>query len=528
VLAESERRRGCMATAKKIEQAAVPEKKQKKVCAYCRVSTESDAQLNSYAAQISYYTKLIESKSEWTFVDIYADEGITGRTFDKRPDFQRMMGDCRNGKIDLILVKAVSRFGRNTMEAVRYIRELRGLNVEVYFEDQNISTSDQSMELYLNSYCAIAQEETVSFSKNMLWSYRKRMENGTFTNCKPIFGYDLDGGTLVINPDEAEVVRRIFSDYLSGKGIRQITGELTEKGVRKKYGVSCWRCEMVNYILTNERYMGDALLRKKCTADAFPFAKCQNKGQKDQYYVTDSHEGIISKEDFGKVQVLLAKKRVCRLAAQRKKYIFTRCIRCAECGSALTRKTSGGKAYWICRNRYLSKNNCPCGWLEENEIVRAYMTMLKKLHENRREILVSALEMLRKMKNSDISVSPEVQEYNHRIRILTGQSQSINAIYAKGYIDSAVFMDETNKINREIAEIRKRKNKICAEDITDDLIREITLLIEIVSKEIPDEINQDEFRVIIEGIAVDSEKNITFHLIGNLSFTEKAEGETIP
>ena len=272
-----------------------------KVAAYCRVSTDSSDQLNSYHTQIGYYTNFIAQHPGWELVDIYADEGITGTSLEKRDEFKRMLADCRAGKISRILVKSVSRFARNTLELIETTRELKDLGVVVVFEEQGIDTAQMLGEMQLTLLAMAAQEESVSISKNMKWSIQKRMDAGTYLGNIAPFGYRLEEGQLLINEAEASIVRRMFEMRLAGMGQVAITQELNRQGILPRDG-NLWTVYRVRYILSNERYIGDSLFQKKYIADPLSHRSVRNHGERDQYYFRDTHEGIISRETFQKVQ----------------------------------------------------------------------------------------------------------------------------------------------------------------------------------------------------------------------------------
>lgn len=223
-----------------------------RVAAYCRVSSDSSDQLHSYAAQIKSYTELISQHEGWELVDIYADEGLTGTRLDKREDFQRMMADARKGKIDKVLVKSISRFARNTRDCLASLRELMALGVTVQFEKENIDTETLTTELMVSVSASLAQEESISISKNLRMSYQRRMEKGEFITCKAPFGYRLvDGKELEIIPEEAEIVRWVFQSYLNGYSLEWIAGQMTEKGIPTTDGKPYWQISTVLYLLTN-------------------------------------------------------------------------------------------------------------------------------------------------------------------------------------------------------------------------------------------------------------------------------------
>lgn len=251
-----------------------------RVAAYARVSSASDDQLNSFASQTQYYISLISSNENWSLVDIYADEGITGTSVDKREDFKRLMANCRQGLVDRILVKSISRFARNTTECLEAIRELKALGVGVHFEKENIDTATMSGEMMTTLFASFAQAESESISSNMRWSYQRRMQRGEFNTCKAPFGYRLENGTLVIEKSEAKIVQQIFNMYLSGHSTSDIASTITELGIPTRDGNLHWHQTLVSYILQNERYSGNALLQKKYTTQAFPHKKSEIPAKK--------------------------------------------------------------------------------------------------------------------------------------------------------------------------------------------------------------------------------------------------------
>lgn len=233
-----------------IESTEKPQNAKLRVAAYARVSSASDDQLNSFAAQNRHYSDLISSKENWRMVDIYADEGITGTSAEKREDFQRPLADCRRGLIDRVLVKSISRFARNTKECLETIRELKSLGIGVYFEKENIDTATMSGEMMTALFASFAQAESESISSNMRWSYQRRMQNGTFITCKAPFGYRLRNGALEIEESEAEIIRMIFARYLSGQSTADIAAEITKLGIPTRDGTPYWQYTTIRIALT--------------------------------------------------------------------------------------------------------------------------------------------------------------------------------------------------------------------------------------------------------------------------------------
>lgn len=267
--------------------------------AYCRVSSDSEDQLNSFMAQLKYYENfLAESKTE-TLINVYADEGVTGTREDKREDFQRMMSDCRKGKIDRIYTKSISRFARNTKDCLKNIRELKSLGITVFFEKENIDTANMPDEMMITVMGGLAQEESTSISQNMRWSIQKRMQNGDYVLPHAPYGYRMENKQLVIVEEEAKIIRFIYDCYLKGSGTESIANLLNQqpdKMINKKK----WSCVAVRYILMNEKYTGNSLWHKTCTT-TFPYKTVVNNGYEEKYYVENTHDAIIPQEQFDKV-----------------------------------------------------------------------------------------------------------------------------------------------------------------------------------------------------------------------------------
>ena len=271
-----------------------------RVAAYCRVSSDSKDQLHSYAAQIRNYTEEIAQHDGWELVDVYADEGLTGTRMDQRDDFNRMMRDCRKGKIDRILVKSVSRFARNTRDCLSALRELSAMGVSVRFEKENIDTKTLTTELMGSVSGSLAQQESLSISANQKISYQRRMERGEFITCSAPYGYRIiDKKNLEIIPEEATTVQWIFDAYLNGLSAEWIADQLTRRGIENTNTRKPWTAYGIRYILRNEKYIGDALGQKKFTK-GFPFFRKRNHGEQERYYVENTHLPIIEREQFEK------------------------------------------------------------------------------------------------------------------------------------------------------------------------------------------------------------------------------------
>lgn len=287
-----------------MESGLVGKRTNRRVAAYARVSTNRECQQTSYEAQIQYYTRYIEKKPDWIFAGIYADEGVTGTSTQKRVAFLQMIQDAMDGKIDLIVTKSVSRFARNTVDSLSVIRKLKEHGVEIYFEKENIWTFDAKGELLITIISSLAQEESRSISENTRWGMRKAFQDGkVFVPYRHFLGYDRgENGELKVNPEQAKTVRMIYKMFLDGNSFYRIAAELTQRRIPTPYGKEIWRDRTVKNILQNEKYRGDTLLQKRYSRNFLDRKMRKNEGEVPQYYVVGNHEAIIEPETFDKVQ----------------------------------------------------------------------------------------------------------------------------------------------------------------------------------------------------------------------------------
>ena len=340
--------------------------RQKRVAAYCRVSTGSEEQLTSYKTQMKVYSEMIAENTDWEFAGMYADEGISGTRADKRPQFTKMINDCLNGKIDLIITKSVSRFARNTVECLEFVRLLKARGIGIIFEEQNIDTLKTDSELYLVIYAGFAQSESESMSKNITWAFRKNYENGKIGFIyKKFLGYRRgEDGQPVIVPEEAEIVREIFSMFMSGKSLLQISDEMKSRDYHFEGKDFQFGKAQISNMLRNEKYTGDLVLQKTVTVDCITKTRKRNQGEAPMYLVQNNHPAIISREVFAKAQEEFAKrntivpksKRDCSSQTGRySRYALTDVLICGECGTKFRRCTwsrNGIKrVVWRCVNR---------------------------------------------------------------------------------------------------------------------------------------------------------------------------------
>ena len=332
--------------------------KRKRVAAYARVSSGKDAMLHSLAAQVDYYSTYIRSHPGWEYVGVYADEAKTG-TKDKRDEFQRMLSDCRSGKIDHIITKSISRFARNTVTLLETVRELKKLGISVYFEEQNLDSSTADGELMLSILASYAQEESLSASENQKWRVRQNFENG-----QPwrgfMMGYRYENGKYIVVPEEAVIVRSIYADFLDGKGVTAIMKRLNEEGILTQQGYT-WHKSAVTRILKNYTYTGNLLLQTKYRENHLTKRTLINHGQLPQYHATGTHEAIIDIDTYNAVQLEMHRRAEKYSKPQpSRKYPFSGLITCALCGKHYRRKVTATGPVWICSTyNTLGKSACP-------------------------------------------------------------------------------------------------------------------------------------------------------------------------
>ena len=332
--------------------------RKKRVAAYARVSSGKDAMLHSLSAQISYYSELIQSHGDWLYVGVYADEAKTG-TKESREDFQRLLADCRAGKIDMVITKSISRFARNTVTLLQTARELKALGVDIYFEEQNIHTLSGDGELMMTILASYAQEESRSASENQKWRIKRNFEEGLPWD-GTLYGYRLKGGKYEIIPAEAEIVRRIYAEYLSGFGYELITRRLNEEGVPSRFNRQ-WGPSTISGILCNYTYTGNLLLQKTFRENHITKKKQFNQGELPKYHAENAHDAIIDMDTFLAVQAEKAHRaaRFVKKSAPNRVYPFTSLLVCGNCGKNYKRKVTNSGVAWIC-STFSSKGKIAC------------------------------------------------------------------------------------------------------------------------------------------------------------------------
>ena len=494
-----------------------------RLAAYCRVSSDSADQLHSFAAQIRYYKDYERKHPQYKLVDIYADEGLTGTCMDKRDELQRLLRDCKKGKIDRIIAKSVSRFARNTQELLTTLRMLRELGVSVYFEEQDIDTDKLNMEMIVTFPGMAAQQESESISGNMRWSYKKRMESGEFNCCAPAYGFQLENGQLTVNEAEAAVIRRIFTLYLQGVGKQSIATLLNRENIPRRYNQKKWYHSTIHYILNNERYMGDALLQKKYTTETLPFRKVRNHGVKTQYYVENANPAIVSREIYEAAQKL-QKTRHMPSCKRKMVYPLTGILRCPDCGRSFRRLLTAGTAYWICSGKAAGVTDCVSRRVREDAVYDAFLIMLEKLKDYRKSLLGTLIHDIEVMQSRTSENYERIAEIDKAIADLAAQNLIITRLHTNGVLNASDYAAKSSEINNKISTLRSERRKKLSEDEEDEQLDKLKELYEIIEEYEPaDEPDTEILSQTVESITVNSNEEITFKLIGGVELTEEID-----
>lgn len=484
-----------------------------RVAAYCRVSTDYEEQESSYDAQVTHYTEYINSNPEWTLAKIYADDGITGTNTKNRVEFKNMIDDCKAGLIDMILVKSISRFARNTVDCLKYTRELKALNIAVYFEKENINTLDAKGEVLMTIMAALAQQESESISANVRLGLQYRNQQGKVqVNTKWFLGYTKDEeGKLIIQPEEAKIVKRIYAEYLQGKSFLQIKRELEADGVLNGAGHAKWYESNIKQILSNEKYIGDALLQKTYTVNTLEKKRVANNGIAPKYYVEGDHEAIIDKDIFLRVQAEMARRANILTNGKKRiyssKYALSSIVFCGHCGDIFRRVTWRDRnkkiIVWRCVSRVLKKSsgvNCPARSIREEDLQSAIVTAVNDAWYGKDEILPELRENIRAVLEE--GMEERLKEIDAVIR--QKQSELLSAGNDQTKIDEIGdeimdLRDKRQDVLMEAAKNRDTQNRI--EDLTnflDEQAEEITEYSDIIVRRLVEKITVYDYKVVVE------------------------------
>jgi len=485
---------------KRVGSTAAKEKVKKlRVAAYCRVSTETEEQNSSYEVQVAHYTDFIKKNAEWEFAGIFADDGISGTNTKKREEFNRMIDECMEGNIDLVITKSISRFARNTLDCLKYIRQLKDKNISVFFEKENINTMDTKGEVLLTIMASLAQQESQSLSQNVKLGLQYRYQQGKVqVNHNRFMGYTKDEeGNLIIVPEEADIIKRIYREYLEGKSLAGIGRDLEKDGILTAAGKPKWRPETIKKILMNEKYIGDALLQKTFTVDFLTKKRVKNEGHVPQYYVENSHEAIIPKELFLQAQEELHRRNNIYTGADKNKrlysskYALSTITFCGDCGDIYRRvywNIRGRKEFvWRCVTRIeQGPETCKNRTVKEGDLYDAVMTainrllaggdnMIRTLEENIHAVIGDTTEykiseinaLLEEKQKEVISLANKGKDYDFladEIDRLREKRQSL-------LVEDASLSGENERIDELIGFIRKNKYRTLLYD--DTLVRKL-------------------------------------------------------
>jgi len=492
---------------------------QRRVAGYARVSTDSEEQLTSYEAQVNYYTRYIRSRSDWQFVNVYTDEGISATNTKRREGFNRMVADALEGKIDLIVTKSVSRFARNTVDSLTTVRKLKEKGVEVYFEKENIWTLDSKGELLITIMSSLAQEESRSISENVTWGQRKRFADGKVSIPYGHFlGYrkGADGLPEVV-PEEAEIVRSIYQMFIEGTTTNAIAKRLTDKGIPTPAGKQNWQRATVESILRNEKYKGAALLQKSFTVDFLQKKMKVNEGEVPQYYVEHSHEAIIAPEEWERVQLELAR----RKNSPRRTHCnspFAGKLICGDCGEIFGSKvwhstSKYRRTIWQCNAKFKSEEKCRTPHLYEDDLKEHFVTALSKLLTDR-DALLDDLRTIRAEWLDFHAIEKECEDLLQEMDVVSGMIKALVNENASREMSQAAYTDRYNAlVNRfeksqsrydELQQLKERR-QMQADEISGCLFALYELdLLEL-------EFNDALWNTVIRHVVVYNDEHLIFH-----------------
>ena len=453
----------------------------KRVAAYCRVSTDSEEQLNSYEAQKSYYTQKIADSPDWEMAGIYADEGISGTSMKKRTEFKKMITACKRGHIDLIITKSLSRFARNTVDCLETVRLLKANGIGVYFEKENINTLTESSEFLITLFSGFAQAESESLSKNVAWGWRKSAEAGNvYFQYKRMLGYrkGTDGQPEIV-PEEAKIIRRIYRRYLAGCSLGQIKQELEQDNIPTAQKVERWSSAVIHNILTNEKYMGDALLQKTYITDCITKKVKKNMGERPMYYVENNHPAIVSREMFDRVQKEMTRRSSKRKVLQKSgktelgkysgKYALTELLVCGECGSPYKRVTwarNGKKRIvWRCVSRleFGTKYCHNSQTLDESRLHNAILAAMNEYAAIRQEVCPDVLAMVEEAKRAMSQAGAMLLELKKRMDEVSQEQSDVldrllaNMADAELNARMKALTDEKEALKAQILKVQQKE-----------------------------------------------------------------------
>lgn len=501
----------------------------RRVAGYARVSTDSDEQFTSYAAQVDYYTGYIKSNPHWEFVDVYTDEGISGVSTKNRDGFNRMIADALAGKIDLIVTKSVSRFARNTVDSLTTVRKLKEKGVEVFFEKENIYTLDSKGELMITIMSSLAQEESRSISENVTWGQRKRFADGKVSMPYSQFlGYRKGAdGLPEIVPEEAKIVIRIYREFMSGKALSYIARHLTEDGIPTPGKKTVWQSSTVRSILTNEKYKGSALLQKKYTVDFLSKTMKINEGEVPQYYVEESHPAIIQPTEWEAVQVELAQRK-----ARGKRHDchtpFSGKIFCGDCGNVYGSKvwhstSKYRQTIWQCNHKFDGSKKCSTPHLRDSVIKDCFLEALAQYMADPEE-RIEGLRYAKATLSSTDFLDADIEQSECDLELLSGMIRNCIMMNASAALTETEYQQQYAELTRQYESKKAEYDALLAEKESREAlsIAFSGILFQLTElTEIPAEFNEPLWHTLVDRVTVYNDERIVF------TFKDGTEIETM-
>ena len=517
------------------ELVALRQRKQR-VATYCRVSTDDKEQLSSYQNQMAYYTDKIKTTPSWEFAGIFADEGITGTNALKRDEFQKMIRKCRRGGIDVILTKSISRFARNTMDCLKYIRELKGLGIAVIFEQGNINTMESESEVIITLLGALAQAESENISHNVKWGKQEAMREGkAIIQYNRFYAYEKgkDGEPKII-PEQAEVVRRIFASYLAGDSTRKIADALNRAGVPNVSGQLNWETSVIRSMLANEKYCGDVLMQKTFIQDCISRKVIKNTGQLPMYLIENHHEAIIDRQTFDAVQAETARRSQGKAISEKNsstgltryigKYALTQRLVCGDCGSFYVRCTwarNGQKRIlWRCvkRRDYGTKFCANSPSLEESTLQAAILAALNSMVGDRDSLLDQVSQTLRRQIQPEGEQPITREQIQYRIEEIGRQTRAL--LREKAGQDMEPYLDQFKAFTDELAQLKVQMDELSQQEEADSETAYRMAQIETALHTAPKHLeawDESTIRQLVEQVQVISANKIIVHIKGGVS-----------
>ncbi len=510
-----------------------------RVAAYCRVSTATEQQESSIDNQYEHYASYIASRPDWVLAGIYSEAGVSGTKQEGRPELQRLLSDCEAGRIDLILTKSISRFARNTTECLAMVRKLSALGVKICFEKENIRTDTMESELMLTLFSSMAEAESHSISSNSTWAIRRRFQNGSYKYSKAPYGYRLENGNFVVEPEEAVTVREIFAMVLEGNGTVLIAKELNRRGIptgtRKRDGTpGTWSASMIQGVITNVVYTGDALMQKTWHDRSFRLR--QNYGERPQYYVSGHHEAIIERSVFelakaanrqrGEEKGTRPKERKPQIEPvpeQENRHCLSGKLVCGCCGSGMkriTQTTAGGRRYhWCCTRHLEDAGMCPSKRVAEEDILNCFATMMNKLNYGA-DALAYIYRSAERAKDGMVH-EEQISELKERIVECTKERFQLSRKLSKGCYDPDSLTRRIMELQGEEQFLKDMAEKLGGRSSRDDKLKELKAGIRDWQTGMPGESGTEQLiRKLTDHITVRPDREMLFHLKCGLTFKE--------